>query len=204
MQKQLLKFFLPVFTTFLLACGSSKTDTTANSPQAESLAADSATIAEVKDMTTTAAEDPSKRPSPPAVAEGEINGVKIRVDYSQPSVKGREVWGKLVEYNKVWRTGANEATTIAFDKDVLIEGQKLKAGKYALFTIPTATEWTVIFNTRHTQWGAFDYNAQEDALSVKVKPTTNEPTEKMLFKVENDNVSLSWERLKVSFKVAKQ
>jgi len=92
-------------------------------------------------------EDKSKRPSPPAVAEGTIDGVKVKIDYSKPSVKGRKIFGGLEKYGDVWRTGANETTTIEFSAPVKIEGQNVAAGKYSLFTIPGENEWTIIINS---------------------------------------------------------
>ena len=83
------------------------------------------------------------RQSPPATAMNKVADVSIKVDYSQPSVKDRTIWGDLVPYEKVWRTGANEATTIEFSKDVSVDGKKISAGKYALFTIPGPNEWIV-------------------------------------------------------------
>ncbi|MDL5047996.1 DUF2911 domain-containing protein [Oscillatoria amoena NRMC-F 0135] len=150
-------------------------------------------------------QDKSKRPSPPAVAEGTIDGVKIKVDYSQPAAKGRKVMGGLVPYGEVWRTGANEATVIEFDKDVKIEGQALAAGKYTLFTIPGESEWTVIFNKKIGQWGSYDYNKNkdQDALQVKVKSGKADMTESFTISVGKDVVTMKWENTSVSFKVSK-
>jgi hypothetical protein len=142
--------------------------------------------------------------SPKAEATSAVGNGKVTIAYSQPSVKGREIWGKLVPYDKVWRTGADEATTIEFAKDATVEGKKIAAGKYSLFTIPTqAGEWTVIFNKTAKQWGAYDYKEADDALRVKVKSTKSESmTEKMTFTASADGtVTLLWENMKVSFKV---
>ena len=142
--------------------------------------------------------------SPKAEATSTVGSGKVTITYSQPSVKGREVWGKLVPYDKVWRTGADDATTIEFAKDATIEGKKIVAGKYSLFTIPTKSgEWTIIFNKTAKQWGAYDYKEKEDALRVKVQSTKSSSlTEKMTFTVSADGiVTLLWENLQVSFKV---
>lgn len=142
--------------------------------------------------------------SPKAEATAAVGKGKVTIKYSQPSVKGREIWGKLVPYDKVWRTGADDATTIELAKDATIEGQKLAAGTYSLFTIPTAGgEWTIIFNKTAKQWGAYDYKEADDALRVKVKSQKSDAmTEKMTFAVGTDGVvTLMWEKLKVSFKV---
>jgi len=131
---------------------------------------------------------------------------EVAITYSRPGVKGRTIWGDLVPFDKVWRTGANEATTISFTDDVLIEGEKLPAGTYALFTIPAKKEWTVIFNKSANQWGAFDYNSSDDALRIKVKSQSVSHTEWMQFSFENlnstsANVVLQWEKLKIPFKI---
>ena len=150
-----------------------------------------------------AQDDKTKRKSPPATAKETVGDVTVTIAYSQPSVKDRTVWGDLVPYGKVWRTGANEATTIEFSKDVTINGKKLKAGKYALFTIPNEGQWTVIFNSEAEQWGAYKYKEAQDALRVDVKPSEAKHMEKMTFTVSKDGeVSLHWEKLKVSFSVA--
>lgn len=148
------------------------------------------------------AQKPKK--SPATQSEGTINNVQILATYSQPSVKGRKVWGRLVKYNKVWRTGANEATKISFDKDVKIEGNLLKAGEYSLFTIPNKTgDWTIIFNQRAKQWGSFNYKKAEDVLRVQVKTEENEHTEKLTLQIDEQNakVWIKWDKLKYGFSV---
>ena len=142
------------------------------------------------------AEDKSKRPSPPALVKTTTTkGVTITIDYSQPSVKGRTI-GKDLEpmEGKVWRTGANEATVFEVDKDVKINNQTLKAGKYGFFTIWKGDNWTLIFNKTSKQWGAFKYDEAQDALRVDV-PTTKPAsfTEKMTFTVDKTGkVTLAW------------
>jgi hypothetical protein len=146
--------------------------------------------------------DDSNRKSKNGKTEGTIDSVSIVIEYGRPKVRDREIWGGLVPYDSVWRTGADEATTISFNKDVLIEGQKLPAGKYALFTIPGKEKWTVIFNKVANQWGAFKYDQGQDALRVEVTPKVNEMVEEMTFVIDPPNVVLEWEKLKVPFKVA--
>lgn len=145
-------------------------------------------------------EDKSKRASPPAKVEQKVGDATIVIDYSQPSMKGREIYGGLVPYGKVWRTGANEATTFETDKDIMIEGKKLPAGKYALLTIPGEDEWTIIFNEKHEQWGAYDYDKSKDVLRVKAKPVETDETEKLKFDITKaGKVHLDWERTRVPF-----
>ncbi len=149
-----------------------------------------------------AQDDKSKRPSPPSVAEGTINGTKIKVDYSAPSAKGRKMLGGKEPFGEVWRTGANEATTIEFDKAVKIEGKDLAAGKYELFTIPGETEWTIIFQKYGKQWGSYSYKKENDVLRVAVKPSKPESfVETFTIAVGKDEVQLKWENTLVAFKV---
>ena len=97
---------------------------------------------------------------------------KITVNYSRPNVRGRVIFGGLEQYGKVWRTGANSATTIKFTDEVKFEGQTVPAGEYGLFTIPGKDEWTVILSKGAQQWGAYTYKESDDLLRVKVKPVT--------------------------------
>jgi Ni/Co efflux regulator RcnB len=150
-----------------------------------------------------AAKPAAAKPSPAATTTGKSGDANITLTYAQPAVKGRKVWGELVPFDKVWRTGANDATTIEFSKDVTIEGQALKAGKYALFTIPTeGGEWTFIFNKTAKQWGSYSYKEADDALRVKVKSGKSASfTERMTFEVKDKKVVFSWENLSAAFKV---
>lgn len=109
-------------------------------------------------------------PSPLATFSQKVGLTDVEIVYSRPSMRGRVVYGDLVPWGKLWRTGANMATKVTFSDDVKIGGKDLKAGTYALFTIPGKDEWTVIFNTRAVQAGAGQYKETEDALRVSVKP----------------------------------
>lgn len=136
----------------------------------------------------------------------------VTLSYSRPSMNGRKIFGELVPYNEVWRTGANTNTTLTFEGDVSLNGHKLTAGTYALFTIPNKSEWTVIISKNTKQWGAYTYNQAEDALRFNVKPQTlNTAVE--TFTISFDNVtptsavlSLAWEKtaIKVDLKVEQQ
>lgn len=149
-----------------------------------------------------AQQDKSKRPSPPAkVSQTLASGAEISIDYSRPSIKGRSL-SVLAPAGKVWRTGANEATVFESSKDITVEGQKLAAGKYSLYTIPGDKEWVVIFNKTWKQWGTV-YKESEDALRVKVKPGKSSSfTEQMTFDIaKNGKVSLSWADTQIDFRV---
>ncbi len=95
----------------------------------------------------------------------------IKVLYSRPMKKGREIFGVLEQFDKVWRLGANENTEIYFDKSVTIGGKKIKAGKYTLFAIPTKDKWTIIVNKQTDRWGAFNYDEKKDIVRVDVPVT---------------------------------
>ena len=150
------------------------------------------------------AEDKSKRPSPPAVVTQKVGETTVKIDYSQPSVKGRTI-GKDLEpmTGKVWRTGANEATVFEADKNVTVEGKALPAGKYALFTIPNGDDWTIIFSKKWDQWGAYDYKEADDVLRVNVKAGKAAAfAEKMTFTISPEGkVSLLWGDIQVDFNV---
>ena len=152
-----------------------------------------------------AQDDKANRPSPPAQATGVIDGTPVTIHYGQPSVKDRTIFGELVPYGEVWRTGANEATTFEADGDVVVEGQALPAGQYALFTIPRENEdWTLIFNNVANQWGAFKYDESQDALRVPISPeAAATTTEKLTFDVaESGTVTLRWADTQLTFSVA--
>lgn len=145
--------------------------------------------------------DDADRASKNGKTMGTIGGVEVTLEYGRPNVKGRAVWGELVPFGEVWRTGADEATTISFSADVEIEGHKLPAGDYALFTIAGEKEWTVIFNKVTKQWGAYKYSADEDALRLQVEPRAADHVEAMEFEIEGSAVVLRWEKLAVGFEV---
>ena len=148
-------------------------------------------------------DEKAQRPSPPATASGLFGDLTINLDYSSPAVKDREIWGALVPYGKVWRTGANEANVITLNTDVSVNGEKLPAGKYSLFTIPGEGDWTVIFNKIYDQWGAFDYDPSEDILRIKVTPERIEELQERLFFDIDDagRVVFKWEYLTFRFEV---
>jgi hypothetical protein len=108
------------------------------------------------------------RPSPLAVINMRYKDAYVKIVYSQPHKKGREAFGKLVPYGQVWRMGANEATEITLTKDILINNQILKAGTYALFSIPEKEKWTIIVNAEQGLWGAYNYNPKLDVMRFDV------------------------------------
>ncbi|MGE5346324.1 MAG: DUF2911 domain-containing protein [Acidithiobacillales bacterium] len=150
-----------------------------------------------------AAQFVSPRPSPGAKVEQQVGVTEMSVTYSRPGVKGRQIWGGLVPYDKPWRTGANRATTFTTTDDVMVEGQKLAAGSYSIVTIPGKESWAVAFNRDPDLWEKTKYDEKKDALRVTVKPVTlAEPVETftIVFRdVTPDSASLAfiWDRLRV-------
>ncbi len=140
------------------------------------------------------------RQSPQAEFKTTLNGGQnVELHYSAPSVRGRAIWGELVPFGKVWRTGADEATTFDTDKDILVNGKNLPKGKYAMFTIPGEKEWTFIFNKTWKQWGASSYDTSKDVLRVTV-PAYKSPVfnESLLIDVSDNLLSLRWENVNVN------
>jgi hypothetical protein len=148
----------------------------------------------------------SPRPSPSASLTQTIGITDMTIKYSRPGVKGRAVWGTLVPYGKVWRAGANEATTITFSDDVWIAGQKLAKGTYSFHATPGQDQWTLHFNSVADQWGSYSYDPAKDVVTVKSTPKRAEFREWMGFEVsdmttDTATVQLRWENVAVPFTV---
>lgn len=140
--------------------------------------------------------------SPAKEVSGSIGDANITINYSSPGVKGRTIWGELVPFNKVWRAGANEATTIKTDKDLVVEGKDLPAGTYSFFVIPSDSgPSTVIFNKVADQWGASKYDKSKDALRAEVAPAENSMTERLEYQVNSDGIVMAWENWKLPIDV---
>lgn len=153
-------------------------------------------------VTVTFVNAQNKPASPASSATGQINGATISIKYSSPSVKGRVIWGELVPFNKIWRAGANAATTIETDKDLTIEGSKLPAGKYAFFVIPNEKECVLIFSKVAKQSGTYDYKEKDDQLRVTVKQIAVESsTESLVYTINKNDIVLSWEKWNIPFSV---
>jgi hypothetical protein len=148
------------------------------------------------------------RPSPLAIASCLYKDTYLKIVYSQPHKKGREIFGKLVPYEQVWRAGANEATEITVTRDVFVAGQLLPAGTYSLLAIPYKDNWVIIFNRDVGQWGSYNYNEKNDALRV-VAPVTilenNVVFEPFTIKVDQNNnkatILFIWDRTQASLNV---
>lgn len=144
------------------------------------------------------------RPSPDVTVIQYVGVTEVKIDYSSPGVKGRKVWGELVPFGEVWRTGANEATTITFSDPVKINGTELPAGTYGIHTIPNESEWEFIFSKDTKIDGSSTFNKEKEVLRVKAKPEEHHFMERMtfLFTGVTDNsakVNLLWDKINVSF-----
>jgi hypothetical protein len=155
-------------------------------------------------------QDKSKRPSPPATAKADLGGgATITVDYSSPKVKGRKIYGGLVPYGKVWRTGANEATTFVTTADITVNGKAVPAGSYTLFTIPNENKWTLVLSKKTGEWGTDYPGEDQDLARIDMKgaklPALNED-----FKISFDKtgagatMNIDWENTRASADIAKK
>ncbi|TAE75941.1 MAG: DUF2911 domain-containing protein [Bacteroidetes bacterium] len=150
----------------------------------------------------------TKLASPKDVVELKEGDFFTKIVYCQPSVKNRKVFGEVVPFGKVWRTGANEATEITFNQDIVFGGKSVKAGTYALFTIPTPEKWTIILNSVLGQWGSFTYDSTKDVLRVEVSSLKNEKVVEK-FKISLDknekmiDLTMVWEKTKVIIPIEK-
>jgi len=203
-----------LFLVLLTACDPAANSASDSVDEAVDKAEDMASetqeeMAQIADMTTdgrgTMVILDDKIKSPRKELSGEIAGVPVKINYGSPAVKGRVIYGDLVPFEKVWRTGANEATRITFEQDVVVgaDAKKLKAGTYSLFTLPkNKEEWMVIFNTDQDQWGAYDYDDSKDAVrAVATAGPISDRAERMDFRLADDAIQLMWDDLIIEFPV---
>lgn len=146
------------------------------------------------------------RVSPNATVSQTVGVTEVRITYGRPSVNDRDIFGGLVPFDEVWRTGANEATTITFSTPVEIQGERLDAGTYGFFTIPGPDTWTLIFNETADQWGAYNYDSSQDVLRVEADSEPAQGREQMTFSFHNvtdtsATVALRWSETRVPFRI---
>ncbi len=157
-----------------------------------------------------AQQDKSKRPSPPAQAQCKFSdGKTITVDYSSPRVKGRKIFGDLVPYREVWRTGANEATAFATTANLSVEGKDVPAGNYTIFTIPAQDKWTLIINKHTGEWGIpYKYESEELARVPMSVSKTSGPVENFTIGLDQAGgsctIKISWESTEASVKFSEK
>ena len=147
------------------------------------------------------------RTSPASALNQDIGISSIKLSFNRPAVKGRVIWGDLVPFGQVWRTGANAATTITFSDPCKVAGKDVPTGVYALFAIPGPTRWTLILSRKAQQWGAYSYDAKDDLLRFEVSPESIPYEEWLDYRIRltgesTARVELSWETLRVGFPVA--
>ncbi|MFZ0732962.1 MAG: DUF2911 domain-containing protein [Candidatus Sulfotelmatobacter sp.] len=151
--------------------------------------------------------DKSKRPSPPESATCDVgNGQTIKTDYSSPRMKGREIFGGLVPYGKVWRTGANEATTFVPSTEVEVGGKNVPAGSYTIFTVPNQNEWTLIINKKTGEWGIpYKYESDELARVPMKVSKLDSPMENFTISYEKSGsgctMNIEWATTKASVEI---
>lgn len=153
-------------------------------------------------------ENPIELPvsSPKAVIHQQIGVTDISISYNRPQVKGREIFGKLIPFGKVWRTGADQNTVLTFTTDVQINGTEVKAGAYGLHTIPNKDRWIVILNKETKAWGSYFYNKEKDVLRFEVPTATTAMKEAMTFAFteiskNSTTISLNWEKTSIAFEI---
>lgn len=142
--------------------------------------------------------DQKERPSPLKSDSTQLADIQMSIEYSSPGVRQRDIFGigsgYLVPYRKLWRTGANKATSIHFDQDIIIDTVRINKGKYSIFSIPDAKTWEVIFNQDHEQWGSSYYQESLDVLRIRVAVKSFEDLEeRMQFYFQNDSLKFRWE-----------
>lgn len=144
--------------------------------------------------------------SPKAKVHQQVGVTGITINYNRPLVKGREIFGKLIPFGKVWRTGADENTIIKFSTDVTIDNKLIKAGAYGLHTIPNKDSWTIILNSETKAWGSYFYDKSKDVIRFNVTPKNSQHQEAMSFrfkdiKTDGATIELNWAKTSISFDV---
>jgi hypothetical protein len=158
-------------------------------------------------FTSFAQEALKERPSPLAITIARYKSTYVKITYSQPHKRGREIFGKLVPFGQVWRLGANETTEITTTKDIIINSTLLKAGTYSMFTIPEKDSWTIIINADVGLWGSYNYNTKQDVFrfTVPAQKIDREIYEPLTIKLDQRNevadLLILWDQTKISIPV---
>lgn len=140
--------------------------------------------------------------SPFQTVQGKIGKVGVTITYNAPSMRDRAIFGDLVAYDQVWRTGADKATTIEFTEDVTINGKEVKAGKYSFFTMPKEKgNWPIMLNSVWDQWGAYDLDVSKNVLETEAKVSKIEPVEMLTYSVSDGMIHMEWATTRISFSV---
>jgi len=157
-------------------------------------------------VTLRAQQDKSSRPSPPAKATLDLGGGQsVTVDYSSPRAKGRKIYGELVPYGKVWRTGANEATTLVATTNINVGGTTVPAGSYTLFTIPDQSKWTLVISKKTGEWGTDYPGPSNDLARVDMKSSSlPSPVENFTISFDKGMMNIDWDTTRASVAVSKK
>ena len=143
-----------------------------------------------------------ERPSPLRTDSSLFNSGELKIAFSSPSIRGRKIWGGLVSYDTIWRTGANHATVFSTEVDISIAGQSLDSGAYSVFTIPGKETWQVMINEHWNQWGTYEYDSIANAAVIQVVPErSDEFSEQMKFYFSDQSLIFHWEYLRFSLQV---
>ncbi|HYC86062.1 MAG TPA: DUF2911 domain-containing protein [Chryseosolibacter sp.] len=140
----------------------------------------------------------------PKEIHASVSGAHFTIRYHAPAIRGRTIWGGLVPYGEVWVTGAHSATTVEFDRDIMLNDQRIVAGKYALFTIPDTTTWTVIINSNWDQHLADEYDSKDDIIRAQVTPSyADKAQERLTYTIADKGnsegvIGISWEKIRVA------
>ena len=209
MQSKLFSCLLVFGLLFTYACNTpsnGSTEETADTTQTDQTGSSTAGSATQDNGQYTVTTLDTTIKSPRKELTGTLDGVNVTINYGSPAVNERTIYGDLVPYGQVWRTGANEATRITFAGDVMIgeEQSMVPAGTYSLFTLPAdRNDWTIILNKTADQWGAYDYAEGDDLVRVKgMAEDAASPRERMDFALDGDNIEMMWSDLVVSFPVS--
>ena len=155
-------------------------------------------------------QDKAKRPSPPATATFDLGGGKsVTIDYSSPRAKGRKIYGGLVPFDQVWRTGANEATTFVTNADLVVGGTTVPAGSYTLFSVPGKDKWQLVLSKKTGEWGTEYPGASNDLARIDMKVSTlPAPVENFTISFEKAGsgatLNMDWETTRASVSIAKK
>jgi len=196
--------FFSVISLLVLACNNASRGKETNSPamhEAHLMPAGSGSYCD--SVNAGLIKNDTMKGSPHRIAMATVNGTHAHIEYGSPGVKDRVIWGGLVAYDKVWVTGAHNATSIQFSQPVTIGDKMLPKGTYALFTIPGKETWQVIINSRYEQHLADDYQQQEDLVRITVKPTEVMMTSRLTYSVRPNGdsegeIKMQWEKLAIS------
>jgi hypothetical protein len=148
-----------------------------------------------------------QRVSPHETVAASIGGKKITIEYGRPSVKGRKIFGELVPLGQVWRTGADEATILTTEGDLMLGSLHVPAGSYSLFTLPEAGKWTLIINKTAKQWGAFNYDAKQDLGRAEMKlDKASSPVEQLTISIapkggNQGTLKIAWDTAEATINV---